>query len=287
MFDIRRPDRIAKSQLRAIQLLHENFIRILVSNLSAYLRTYVSMSLISVEQVSYRGFLERMPETGCLATLGLKPYEGNAILELDPPLIFPILEILLGGGGRLTTAIEREVTEIERSLMDGLFRIISQDLREAWKSVAGIEFDVLSVGTGAQLVQAATAIEAVLAVKFEVRLGEITGGMNISMPSMVVHRLRQKFDYNRSAPRGEVSPDEQRRILDLIQPSRVEIDTRLQDQQIRMGDLLNLRAGDVLTFDLPFGTPIDLVLNGQSEFKGSVVALERKRGFQLCAASSL
>ena len=57
-FDFRRPDRIAKSQLRAIHLLHDNFVRNLVSSLSAYLRSYLIVNLVSVEQLSYAEFLE-------------------------------------------------------------------------------------------------------------------------------------------------------------------------------------------------------------------------------------
>src|SRR5262245_4502937 len=49
-YDFRRPDRIAKDQLRSIHLLHENFARSLASSLSAYLRAYVLVNLVSVEQ---------------------------------------------------------------------------------------------------------------------------------------------------------------------------------------------------------------------------------------------
>ena len=100
-FDFRRPDRIAKSQLHAIHQLHDNFVRNLVSSLSAYLRSYLIINLVSVEQLSYSEFLECLPSPTCLASLGLKPYDGNAVLELNSSLIFPILEILLGGDGKL------------------------------------------------------------------------------------------------------------------------------------------------------------------------------------------
>src|SRR5437763_16957223 len=100
-FDFRRPDRIAKSQLRAIHQLHDNFVRNLVSSLSAYLRSYVIVNLVSVEQLSYSEFLECLPSPTCIASLSLKPYDGNAVLELNSSLIFPILEILLGGDGKL------------------------------------------------------------------------------------------------------------------------------------------------------------------------------------------
>src|SRR4051794_41533500 len=55
-FDFRRPDRIPKSQVRAIHLLHDTFVRNLVSSLSAYLRSYLTVNLVSVEQISYAVF---------------------------------------------------------------------------------------------------------------------------------------------------------------------------------------------------------------------------------------
>ena len=119
-FDFRRPDRIAKSQLRAIHQLHDNFVRNLVSSLSAYLRSYLIINLVSVEQLSYSEFLECLPSPTCIASLGLKPYDGNAVLELNSSLIFPILEILLGGDGKLQFSAQREITEIEQVLLDGL-----------------------------------------------------------------------------------------------------------------------------------------------------------------------
>src|SRR5579864_4236962 len=99
-YDFRRPDRIAKDQLRAIHLLHENFARSLASSLSAYLRAYVAVNLVSVEQLSFMEFSQCLPSPTCLVSLGMKPFEGNAVLELNPALVFPIIEMLLGGSAR-------------------------------------------------------------------------------------------------------------------------------------------------------------------------------------------
>src|SRR3984893_9370841 len=96
-YDFRRPDRIAKDQLRAIHLLHENFARSLASSLSAYLRTYAIVNLVSVEQLSFLEFSQCLPSPSCLVTLDMKPFEGAAGLEINPALVFPIIEMLLGG----------------------------------------------------------------------------------------------------------------------------------------------------------------------------------------------
>ncbi len=111
-YDFRRPDRIAKDQLRAIHLLHENFARSLASSLSAYLRAYVAVNLVSVEQLSFLEFTQCLPSPTSMIALGMKPYDGNAVLEINPSLVFPILEMLLGGSGKLATKMTREITEI-------------------------------------------------------------------------------------------------------------------------------------------------------------------------------
>jgi flagellar motor switch protein FliM len=152
-YDFRRPYRIAKDQLRAIHLLHENFARSLASSLSAYLRAYVAVNLISVEQLSFMEFSQCLPSPTCLVSLGMGPCEGNAVLEINPSLVFPILEMLLGGSGKYTTKINREITEIEQSIMEGLFRIILHDLKLAWHSVTLVEFSIESHETDPQLMQ--------------------------------------------------------------------------------------------------------------------------------------
>ena len=279
VFDFRRPDRIPKSQIRAIQMMHENFVRSAVSSLSAYLRTYLSMNLVSVEQLSFAQLLERLPASTCMACLGLQPYEGSALLEINPTLVFPILEILLGGTGKVAAGIEREITEIEQTLMDGLFRIIAKDLAEAWKSVTTINFSIQSVNTEPQFLQIMAPNEAILVTNIEIHLGETVGYMNIAMPSLLIKTLRQKFDHQHSTRRTQATPEEQARVLELIKPSRAEVDARLLNQQIRAKDLLSLKTGDVLTFDMPIEAPIDLVFNGYRLFRGQIVSVGSKRGF--------
>src|SRR5580700_11730144 len=83
-YDFRRPDRIAKDQLRAIHLLHENFARSLAASLSAYLRAYVAVNLVSVEQLSFMEFTQCLPSPTSIILLGMRPFDGNTVLEINP-----------------------------------------------------------------------------------------------------------------------------------------------------------------------------------------------------------
>ena len=131
------------------------------------------------------------------------------MLELNPSLVFPILEMLLGGTGKSSGDIQRDITEIEQKLLDGLFRIILHDLREAWKGVTSVDFTIEAMETEPQLLHLLAPNEAVVSIGVEVRIGETVGMMNIAMPSIVIKMMRQKFDQQWSVRKTHASEAEQ------------------------------------------------------------------------------
>jgi len=280
-FDFRRLDRIAKSQLRAIHLLHDTFVRNLGASLSAYLRSYLSVNLVSVEQLSYAEFLEGLPSPTCITSLGLLPYEGNAVLELNPSIIFPVLEILLGGNGKSPAVVQREITEIEQKLLDGLFRIILQDLTEAWKTVTSIDFKIEAMEKEPQLLQILAPNEAVVAVGVEMRVGEATGMMNMAMPAITIKMMRQKFEQQWSVRKAQSTEAEQERMVHFLNNARLLLDSRLDGATFSVEEFLNLEEGDLLAFDHPLGRSLDCIVNGKLKFKGQMVRLGNKMAFRI------
>ncbi len=280
-FDFRRPDRIAKAQLRAIHLLHETFVRKLVLSLSAYLRTYLTVNLVSVEQLSYAEFLQALPSPTCLASIGLKPYDGSGVLEVGPSLIFPVLEILLGGSGKAAVVINRETTEIEQRLLDGFLKIVLNDLSDSWRGVTTIEFSIETMETEPQMFHLLSPNEAVVAVAVEIRIGECVGIMNLAMPSLIVRTMRQKFDQQWSMRKTDSTNMDQTRMLGLIQDARVHLDAILRGESLLVEDFLALREGDVLSLDVPVDKPIECLLNGKVKYQGKIVSNGRRRTFRV------
>jgi flagellar motor switch protein FliM len=279
-FDFRRPDRIPKSQVRAIHLLHDTFVRNLVSSLSAYLRSYLTVNLVSVEQLSYAEFLDGLPSPTCIVSLGLSPYDGNGVLELNPSLVFPILEMLLGGSGKLSSSIQRDVTEIEQRLLDGLFRIILRDLREAWKPVTNVDFSIESMETEPQLLHLLAPNEAVVSIGIEVRIGDTVGMMNIAMPSIFIKMMRQKFEQQWSTKTQSSAP-EQLRMMRRLRAAALSLEASLEGPVLKVRDLLTMSEGHLLTFDYPLDRPVDVRVNGARRFTAHLVSTGKRRACQI------
>jgi flagellar motor switch protein FliM len=177
--------------------------------------------------------------------------------------------------------IQREITEIEQSLRDGLFRIILRDLREAWKGITHIEFSIESMETEPQFLRILAPSEAVVTIAVEIRIGDSVGMMNIAMPSIIIKMMRQKFDMQWSVRKTESTDIEQLRVLELIRESSMTLEARLEGPTILLEDLIRLEQGDILSFDYPLRRPLDCSINGTPKFRGRMVSSSEKLAFQV------
>ena len=280
-YDFRRPERIAKDQLQSIHLIHENFARSVASSLSAFLRSHIVANFISVEQLSFADFVRSLPTPSCLLALGVHPYEENSVLQLDRALVFLMLEMLLGGGGKSSAKIERDITEIERGILDGLFRIVLQDLRSAWQSIATVDFFVQSHVSEPQLLQILAQDDAVVVVSMEMRVGENSGLMHLAFPSMLIKMFRERSGQLTTIRRREPNGTDHARILRRLRPANVELEARLAGPKLRFDNLMRLEVGDVLALDHSLAKELELRLNGKTKFLGRVVNSGNKLGFQI------
>jgi flagellar motor switch protein FliM len=269
-FDFRRLDRIPKSRVGAIHFLHDAFVRSLSSSLTVYLRSLVSGSLISVEQLPYSDFTETLPTPTCLVYLSMDPYQGHALIEVNPTLIGPILDLVLGGNGKVKTELGREITEVEKLLMEGFFQVVTHDLREIWKPVAAINFAGSAIETSPQLSGRFVPSEAVVAIAMELRIGENVGMVNLVIPSITLKTVGQRFDQQWTSNRTENPATEIAIKRKLSRELKVTLECVYSRNTILMKDLLSLSVGKILTLGPAFDENWDILVNGTPKFRGTV-----------------
>jgi flagellar motor switch protein FliM len=279
LYDFTRPDRIPQAQIRAIQLVHENAARSLSASLSAHLAAFVNVHPVSFVQTSYREFIQAMPSPSVIATVGLRPFDGFGLLDLPSELVFPVLEMLLGRRSRFGPPEEREVTDIELRLLEGVIRVILQDLREAWKAIGAMEFKLQSISKEPQFVQALAPGEAVLAVTIPVQIGEVEAVMHLAMPSLAIGRARPNTGPQWKTATSAATLEEQETTLALLGMADTVVEVALQPTSIRIADLLSLNQGDLLITDNPIHRGFHAAMNGRLTMLGDVVRVGRNLAF--------
>lgn len=282
-YDFKRPERVGKEQMRALQSLHEGFGRNFGAALSALLRSIVEVKLTSVDQLTYSEFVFSLENPTCFNLLTAKPLEGNLILDINPSILYPIINRLLGGSKETGSMARRPVTEIELRLVRRITGLFLSDLKRAWANVIPLEFEIERVESNPQLVQIVPPNEVVVLISFELTLGEVRGMMNLCIPFNAIERIGNKLttnnwvSYARSSPTPE-SIDQVSRALD---GALVEMVATLASSRITTSDLLGLRVGDIVITEKDVHTPLDVAVAGVVKFRATPGALKGHKAVQI------
>ncbi len=282
-YDFKRPERVGKEQMRALQTLHEGFGRNFGAALSALLRSIVEVKLTSVDQLTYSEFVFSLENPTCFNLLKAEPLEGNLILDINPSILYPIIDRLLGGGREGGPLARRPLTEIELRLVSRITNLFLEELHHAWENVLDLTLEVVQVESNPQLVQIVPPNEVVVLISFELTIGDIRGMMNLCIPYNSIERIGGKLSADSWSAYGrrQATPESIKAITSSVCTSLVELDVRLAQTRIGTGDLIGLRVGDIITTDKDVRSPLIILVEGLPKFKASPGAFKGHKAVQI------
>lgn len=282
VYDFRRPDKFSKEQLRTLQMLHETFARLAGSQLSGFLRTPVTVDLVSLEQVPYEEYLRSINQS-VFTILSLPPLSGQTVMEIEFPLIFTMIDRLLGGPGR---SVDRAMlTDIERPLLRQVLERLFIPFKSAWEGVVILNPGIEAIETSAQFVQIAPPTDIVVTILFEVRVAGMRGAMSLCVPYLVLKPITTKLSAQKWFVTSARRPNAQvrRQIAGHLRDVSVDCALLMGRTHVTIGDFLALQVGDVLRLDQKENRDIVLQVNGAPKFLGRPALNGRRLAFTATA----
>lgn len=267
VYDFRRPDKFSRDQLRTLQMVHETFARLCTTNLSAYLRTQIHVELISIEQVPFEEYTRNLTHS-VFMIFNTPPLSGQSVIEMEFPLMFALLDRLLGGTGRI---IERNsLTEIERPLALTLAERTMAALKSAWESILHLDPQIEVIETNVQFMQIAPPTDIVITALMEARIGDQRGAMSLCIPHLVVKPITPKLSSQKwIASAGKRASAHNKQIIGgQLCNTHVECVVQLGTAHLKLERLINLKPGDLITLDTETSGKVDILLHGRCKFQG-------------------
>ena len=283
VYDFKRPERVSKDQMRALEALHEGFGRNFGAALSGYLRTIVEVSVAHIEQLTYSEFIHSLPNPTCFNLVKAEQLDGQMCLEISPLIIYPIIDRLLGGSNADLFIPQRPLTQIEQRLVQRITDRAMQHLSEAWTNLTPVTFSVADFESNPQLVLIVPPNETVVVVGFEVKMGNRAGTMSLCIPYNVIEPImgllnqQNWFSYQRKG-----SQDEHVRKLNRnVGHAPVEVRALLAATTMTMNELMGLEVGDVITTDKPVGKDVLVTVEGRNKFLGQIGQFRGNKAIQI------
>jgi len=273
-FDFRfnkRLDKFSNNQLQTLRTLHENFTRLLNNSLSVYLRTRVEASIVSIEQISYGDFIASIGIPSILAIYSMDPLPGSGVVQVDLNLVFSIIDRLLGGPGWFPSKL-RDLTDIERTLMQRFMARMLNSYRESWNYLLTLSLKIEALDSNPQFIPRIIPLDQIVAyVSMELKVGDMAGVMNFCLPYLVLQSVgSQLTDFQWSptvvAGRG-MTEEDLAQLTRNVERADVDLEVELGTTSVSLRDLVALQTGDVLVFDKPTSEPLVARVNDKEKFR--------------------
>jgi flagellar motor switch protein FliM len=275
-YNFRRPDRVSKEQIHALQFLHERFARNVSQSLAAYLRSTTDLKLVSVEQFAYSEFLMSLSDPTAYYAVSVSPTDELAGLEINPAVAFTVVERMLGGEGK-AGVYDRALTDIEQNVVDSAVKILLDALSETWRPVVPLTFGIRARETRPQMLQVASANDTVVMLVFDMRVGDAQGTVNLCLPASLVEETDAHFAGALDRHRREPTAKERGWLLENLARVPMPLSAVLESR-CTTRELVDLTAGDVVSLGVPSTRPLDLRVGRTLKFRAHPTVHEGRAG---------
>jgi len=275
--DFRQAGQLTKDQVRQITSLHETFAPNLANSLGAYLRVGFQTSLVAVEQLVYNEFLARIPEQTYFTTINLMPIEEIGAIQIDLSLIFPMIDLLLGGSGQGVSEL-RDPTEIEQQIIESVVQILCRELQSTWQMALPLHFSSGERLQQAQISAVMPLAERVLNLSFEIHVAEVRGTLNLVFPGVVSNLLLRKLSQLGMTRRRRSSADAGARLRERLLDGKFDVALELRRVPILIRDVVEMQPGKLLPLGHSLREPMSMAINGTPAFSGIPVSCGPARG---------
>ena len=247
IYDFKRPDKFSKEQIRTVSIMHETFARLTTTSLSAQLRYLAHVHVASVDQLTYEEFIRSIPNPTTLAIINMDPLKGSAVLEIDPSVTYAIIDRLFGGQGE-GAKINRDLSEIEVSVMEGIIVRILGNMREAWSTVIDLRPRLGQIETNPQFAQMVPPTEMVVLVTLETKVGDVEGMMNFCIPYITIEPIVSKLSaqYMYSTVRRGTTTENMQLLRERLNTVEIPVVAEIGSMPITVRDVLSLSKGDLI-----------------------------------------
>lgn len=278
-YNLASQDRIVRGRMPTLEIINERFARLFRIGLFNFMRRTAEISVGPVRVMKYSEFIRNLVVPTNLNLVHMKPLRGTGLLIFDPNLVFLVVDSMFGGDGRFHMRVEgRDFTPTEQRIIQRMLDVAFEELEKAWEPVFKVEYEYIRSEMNTQFANIATPSEVVVITTFNIELGEGGGDFHICLPYAMIEPIRDILYGSLQGERMEVDERWAKVMTKQIQSAEVNLIVNLGETAVTLGQILNLKVGDVISLDIPEAVVAEVdgipvleckygVLNGQYALK--------------------
>ena len=155
--------------------------------------------------------------------------------------------------------------------------------KDAWKICYDINPYLEVIEINPQLAQVVSPLEMVIIITISIKIGETEDFMNVCLPCLMLEPIADKLNtrFWFAGTSASSAKDYSQYLQRVVETTDIPLTVVLGNNTIKIRDLLELQAGDVIPLDKPKDADAELYLGSKLKFYGQVGQMGNKLAFKI------
>jgi flagellar motor switch protein FliM len=263
---------VSYERLPMLEVVFDRLVRLMSTSLRNFTSDNVEVSLDSITSTRFGDYLNSIPLPAMLSVFKAEEWDNHGLITVDSSLIYSIVDVLLGGRrGTAAMRIEgRPYTTIERSLVERMVHVMLEDLGAAFEPLSPVTFRFDRLETNPRFATITQPANAAIVVKLRIDMEDRGGRFELLMPYATLEPVRELLLQQFMGEKFGRDSIWETHLGEELWVTDVDLVAVLDEQLMRLSQVMNLKLGSQIMFNAKPDTPVDLRCGDVSLYTGKM-----------------
>lgn len=261
---------VTYERLPMLEIVFDRLVRLTTTSLRNFTSDNVEVSLDSITSVRFGDYLNSIPLPAILGVFKAEEWDNFGLVTVDSSLIYSIIDVLLGGGrGTSPIRVEgRPYTTIETNLVRRMIEIVLNDAEHAFAPLSPVRFILERLETNPRFAAVSRPANAAILAEFRIDMEDRGGKIEVLLPYATLEPIRDMLLQMFMGEKFGRDPIWEGHLATEIYGAEIEVDAVLFEREMSLAQMLDLKVGQTLLFDVGPKDPVTIKCGGVTMTEG-------------------
>ncbi len=272
---------VSYERLPMLEVVFDRLVRLMSTSLRNFTSDNVEVSLDNIASIRFGEYLNSIPLPAMLSVFKADEWDNYGLITVDSSLIYSIVDVLLGGRrGTAAMRIEgRPYTTIERSLVERMVHVMLSDLSAAFEPLSPVTFRFERLETNPRFATISRPSNAAIVIRLRIDMDDRGGRLEMLLPYATLEPVRELLLQMFMGEKFGRDSIWETHLAQELWLTEVELEAVLDQQTMRLSDVLDMKVGSHLLLSATPDSLVDLrcgevnLYTGRMGKKGDLMAV--------------
>jgi len=263
---------VSYERLPMLEIVFDRLVRIMSTSLRNFTSDNVEVGIDNILSLRFGDYLNSIPLPAMLAVFKAEEWDNYGLMVIDSAMIYSIVDVLLGGRrGTAAMRIEgRPYTTIERNLVERLIHVVLGDLSGSFDPLCPVTFRFERLEVNPRFATISRLSNAAVLARLRIDMEDRGGRLELLLPYATLEPVRELLLQQFMGEKFGRDSIWETHLAEELWNTEVDLDVVLDEQTMRLSDVMALRPGSRITLTCQPGGVVQLRCGSTALFEGRV-----------------